>query len=318
MGDSFMLRKCLFFCALLITAFACSRKKTPETVAETTNNPPLNSTPLPKKDSLPVPEFVTLKLKGDVLGIKRFVTEVHNGTLTMTLNGKPDSKKSYSRNEYTEEILALTKGELYPTKFIRSYKIAERTTGVKPSMAASYSGKTVLFEKTFGLYSVLVDKNSLPVEEDQEFRDLLEKSGRNVYSTWLPPNPIRINAPWQLGQSAFEQFSIGMGLGIDKSKSKNSGVLTKLYYKGKTLWGVLEFNFNIVIEGNVRDSGLVASGTDNQTVILDMVVDGSSNEGVVKRKNNGKWEMAGKGLAFTIIYDDEDVETITPVAAGNG
>jgi hypothetical protein len=109
-----------------------------------------------------------------------------------------------------------------------------------------------------------------------------------------------------------------MGLGIDKSKSKNSGVLTKLYYKGKTLWGVLEFNFNIVIEGNVRDSGLVASGTDNQTVILDMVVDGSSNEGVVKRKNNGKWEMAGKGLAFTIIYDDEDVETITPVAAGNG
>src|SRR5579872_1518791 len=242
-----MLRKSLIFCALISIAFGCSKKKPTESSSEP---PPVISNT--NANSTAAPSNYFLKIRDEKVGDKSSVTETKSESTTITLNitglkgTKSDPKKSAEKSEYIEVVHSLNPGEIFPTKFTREYKHAEYKKGDENSKPTSYSGKTVLFEKSFGHYSVLVGKNSLPVDEDQRFRESLEKLDKIKYSEMMPKTPVKLNEPWHLDPILVSRMGKVIGFPSSEGKSQASGTLTNVYTKGGKQWGVIEFKYNYV------------------------------------------------------------------------
>jgi hypothetical protein len=310
-----MLRKCLFFCTILAIAYGCSKKKPTE--PESSPPPPgvtprgATSTPSPA-----IPSTVTIKIREDKVGDKTHVNEESTSTSTFSIsymqNKKSDVKSSSEKSDYIQAIYALKTGEQYPTKFTRDYKAAEFKEGDGPSKPASYVGKLVSFEKSFGHYSVTVNKNSIPSDEDEQFRTTLEKVDRTRRADLMPKGPVQVNVPWPINVVYAEDLGKLQDIDLNKAVSKGTGVLTSVYNKGGKQWGVLEFKLELCFEGG--DFINKISGSFTQTISMELVVDGSANEGVEKKKQTGKYEVQTKNLSLSVVDNFESVETYTPVA----
>ncbi len=316
-----MLRKCMIFCALMTIAYGCSKKK--PTATETPTEPP-SANSNANSNSVAVPSNYFLKIRDEKVGDKSLVTEAKSEltAFTLTIAGlkgtKTDPKKSAEKSEYIEVVHALKPGEIFPTKFTREYKHAEFKKGNEASKPTSYSGKTVSFEKTFGHYSVLVDKNSLPVDEDRRFNEALERLDKIKYSEMVPKTPVRLNEPWYLDSVLVDRMGKVMGFPPSEGKSQASGKLINVYSKAGKQWGVIEFKYDYVIEGNYyldeeQQIGLTVTGNIAQTWTVDIVMDGSSNEAITKRRSYGTVELKGKDIAGTVKIDKDYAETRTPV-----
>jgi hypothetical protein len=215
-------------------------------------------------------------------------------------------------------VHALTPGEIFPTKFTREYKRAEYKKGDEASKPTSYSGKTVSFEKSFGHYSVLVGKNSLPVDEDQRFREALENLDKIKYSEMVPKTQVKLNEPWYLDSALVDRMGKVMGFPPSTGKSQASGKLTNVYSKAGKQWGAIEFRYEYVIEGTYhldekQQIGLAVTGNITQTWTVDIVVDGSTNEAMTKRKSYGTVELKGKDIKGTVTIDMDYTESHAPL-----
>jgi hypothetical protein len=324
-----MLRKCLIFCALMGIVFGCSKKKPtpPDTPAEVPS-PTSNSKP----NSASLPSSFILKIRDEQVGDKSFVTELKGDTTVVAFTAagftkvKPDTTKTVEKSEYIEEVNAQVPGEIFPTKFTRMYKNAEFKKGNESSKPTSYSGKTVSFEKTFGHYSVLLGKNSLPVDEDQRFRESLERLDKIRYSEMVPTTPIALNEPWHLNSVLVDRMGKVMGYPPSAGKSQATGKLTDAYTKVGKLWGRIDFKYEYVIAGIApldEKQGIYVpvTGAIHQDWTVDLVIDGSSNEAITKRKSHGVIEMKGKietpgkdiDLTGTFTIDQDFAETRAPL-----
>jgi len=310
-----MQSKCLVFCALMTIAYGCSKKITTPTEAMTETPTILRSAALPSA--------YFLKIVDEKVGDKSSVTEVKSDStlISLSVTGlramKEEVKESAEKSEYTEEVLALTPGEIFPTKFTREYKHAEYKKGNETSKPTSYSGKTVLFEKTFGHYSVLIGNNSLPVDEDQRFREALERLDKIKYSEMVPKTPVKLNEPWYLDSVLVDRMGKVIGYPPSEGKSRASGKLTEVYSKAGKQWGKIEFTYDYVIAGDYsmdekQQIVVTVTGNITQTWTVDIVMDSSANEAITKRKSYGKVELKSKDIQGTVNINMDYAETRTP------
>jgi hypothetical protein len=309
----------------MIIVFGCSKKKpTPADTPADTPSTISNSSSKPNTAS--IPSNYLLKIRDEKVGDKSSVTELKNDSTVFSfavgkVKGKNiEGEKTTEKNEYIEAVHALSPGEIFPTKFTREYKRAEYKNGNETSKPTSYSGKTVSFEKTFGHYSVLLGKNSLPVDEDQRFRESLERLDKIKYSEMVPTTPVKLNEPWYLSSVLVDRMGKVMGYPPQEGKSQASGKLTDVYNKAGKQWGKLEFKYDYVIAGIAAlDEKLqlfaTVTGSITQVWTVDLVIDGSANEAITKRKSSGTIEFKGKDieLSGTIKLDMDFAETRAPL-----
>lgn len=301
-----MFRKCLVCSALVAIAFGCSKKNTSST--ETPDQTVIS-------DSGPSGPTITLKFREKKVGDKSIVTGTNNQSITNTVTGpqgkKQEAPKTVEKYEYIEVILEMPAGAELPTKFTRHYKIAEQRLGDGPLMKPSYVGKTVLFEKKDGQYTISADGKPLPEEEDKIFHLALNKPSELKESDFAPKKPVAINESWTVDPAVIEKWANSIGFPINRAKSHATSKLAKAYIKDDKQWGVIESKIDFVIEG--EDRGTTAFGSLTLDVTLDMVLDGSSIEKVMNSKRKGR--IAGKNGVFQIdwVVEGDSVETQTPI-----
>lgn len=270
-----MLRTCLLACALTAVAFGCTGKKpTPADSSEDVSNP----------GSEPAAAY-TIKVREEQAGDKFVATETTTSSFTTTrsgLKGKAtDGKKSTEKVEYMETIIEFPNGSDWPTRFTRAYKASEEAPADGPAKSASYVGKTVLYEKKNGAYTITANGQPLPAAEEQPFRSQLERP-RVRDSELVPKAPVKLNEAWALDPVLVRRFAGLLNFPINKEKSQGTGKLIKVYAKAGKQWGVIEHKITLVIENTAP--GVIVSGTVTFSVTTDAVIDGTSSEATTKSK----------------------------------
>jgi hypothetical protein len=198
---------------------------------------------------------------------------------------KEENKKTVVTQKYTETILEREKGKR-PTRLRRVYEKVEIKVG-DAATSPSYQGKTVVIEKRKDdEYHFSIEGGGELTGKDAE---LLEKEFNRkghdpeaLTKLILPDKPIALNETWKIGVKKPLQFLVE--LPFDTDKGQVTGKLVKTYEQNGHLFGVIEYQFDMGVKGEVGPGGkgdlLVLPGSKfGGRAKIDACIDGSAAGG---------------------------------------
>lgn len=265
-------------------------------------------------DAAPVPLKIREEQKGDVTE----VTSVSAGVVEVTQGANRFKVPEDSVDEYTETVLEMPDGAPRPTKLTRVYKKATRFDfGAKGPKPLGHQGKTVTIERRGNAYEFTADGKALDASDAaslmQEFSNPDKSEGK--VQDLLPAAPVKVGQSWTVGPEAAQRFLSGMPFGIDVTKSKLTGTLTRTYTRDGKPWGGLTFDFDLVLDPKAAagPKGGDASGTVKIRALVDAVIDGSAPDGTMKMivKMNATGKEGGKETKM--VGDHSRTRTIKSV-----
>jgi len=209
-----------------------------------------------------------------------------------------DDKKHVEKKEevYTETVLE--KGDKRPNKYKRSYEKAIRTRDGKAE-ALSYEGRTIIFEKKGGKYTVTAEGEK-PISKDdlEELTSTANQSSLGEEELFIPTKPVKVGDTWKMEPKKIAESFPG---GLDAARTSGEVKLTKVYQKEGHPYGILDVTLKLAVP--------VAKGVTFEKepmlvfkVTLDTAIDGSSTSGVLtgtgSLSSKGTVEQGGK--KFTV------------------
>lgn len=193
----------------------------------------------------------TIKIKqGPDVGKAVTVTDTDSKTSSTKVTDadgkvlKDGAKQTEKTDEvYTETVLA--RKDKDATKYKRTYKTATRTRDGKAE-ARSYQGRTVLFEKKDGKFTVTVEGDKPLSKED--LADLTHKADEADSArdeVFLPTKPLKVGGIWKVeGKDIVKAFGKG-GDKFDADHTGAEGKLVKVYKKDGHQFGVMEVRMKL-------------------------------------------------------------------------
>jgi len=254
----------------------------------------------------------TIKLKpapdvGKTITVKDTETVTHSDKVTDPDGNvspiKDGKKHTVTVDEvYTETVLE--NGDKVPNKYKRTYEKATRKVDSKTE-ARSYEGRTLVFEKKDGKYTVTPEGDKPVSKED--LAGLTRKANANSGAqdeVFLPSKPVKVGDSWKIeGKKIVEAFSGDW----DAEKSGGEAKLTKVYQKDGHQFGTIVLM--VKMEPGKLPKGVTFEKPPvmGMKVTLDAAFDGTSAAGVMSvawsTATKGTNEQMGKKFAFESSFE---------------
>jgi hypothetical protein len=199
-------------------------------------------------------DAVTLKVyklkDGDL--IRTTKTEKTKGTVTLVAGGKTQTKDDAGTKNmvYADEIITAGEGDARPVKLKRTYEKYQVTKNGKDESGGPPLNTAILIEKKGDKYQFTVKGNPVEAGLAQQLSAEFDKPGPRAEEVLLPGKPVKPGDTWKV-----DGAKIASGLGaagkavIDTDKTVMNGKLVKTYQKDGKLFGVLEFDGELVVAG---------------------------------------------------------------------
>jgi hypothetical protein len=251
----------------------------------------------------------TIKLKADPdAGNSIFIREAEKNSGTIKVFDAADNLLKEDRpgpmeKAYTLTILERGAGSEMQ-KYLRAYDKATETKGDKTKVF-SYQGRTVVFERKKDKYWVGVVGQ--PPLDPADLEKLIQKAndrGPDMDKVMAPPAPVAVGDSWKPDLKLWAEQSKQFDFELKDSKAEVK--LLKVYTKGKSRFGILEFSMNLAVKGFGpgmppfdRPIPMEMRGT------LDAAIDGSSPAGTLNLtiEMKGKAVLQGKDAKVKIEID---------------
>jgi len=224
------------------------------------------------------------------VGVKSAV-KITDGDGNLLMDVKQD--KSTLR-VYEEKTLEVTEGKR--TKYSRKYEKAKDVDGDESDNKV-YQGRTIIYEKSDGKWSVTAEGK--PELSEDDLKDLSEQVNRSdrPEDALYPKKAVKVGDKWTL--PAKETAKLFETLKMDPDTLKGEGKLVKAHKKGKQQWGTIEYviSFESDLPGLKK-----AKGTMKATI--DQPIDGSSAEskGTFAIKWAGKQSVEQNCMKFNVDF----------------
>lgn len=252
---------------------------------------------------------------GDKTKVTKAGTEaVKYAFVVMGRNQTRDDKKG-TKFVYAEEVVERPAGARRPTKLVRTYETAERTTDGKTEKLP-YDGKKVTIELKGKKYAFTVDGEDIPPAdaEDLEREFNRESEGATRHQDFMPKKPVALNEVWAVDTDiVVKSFEAQAPFRLDKDTTKVTGKLTKVYDKGGTRFGTIELVMTLpvtALKQPGKDLGLKPGSTITAKLDLDVCIDGTKEDGTAVSTMavdiradlpNGTLTISGGNAAKTIV-----------------
>jgi hypothetical protein len=270
-----------------------------------------------KKDpaaDLPGPAY-TLSLRHEQQGDKTLVTQEITRTPVVVVTGaagkSTTGQHEYERFEFTEHVVAMPDGADVPTEFTRAYTTAVYGQSKQYNQKYSIAGKTIAVKKTPTGLSITADGEPLTPAEEGVYRPMLErKEGRIRDEAVLPRKAVKVNETWELDPDTVAAVGEALKLPLRKDQSRGTCKLAGVTEKAGRQWSVVEASIELAVRRPFYDAHLV--GTVTVAITLDVVTDGSANEGTMKTTVRGKLKNEGGRNEAEFDLNTQHVETRAP------
>jgi len=256
-------------------------------------------------------ESYTIKLKesqkGDSFKVKtgenkKQVTKVADGQGNVLNDMAQTEGKSFV---YTTTVIDRPAGKSKPTSFRRTYEKAVITKDGE-KRTSSLEGKTVVFDRKDGKLQVrLEDGSELTPEMLADLGDEAKDSSSDVSDEdFLPKNAVKLNETWTVDSKAIAKKDAEANKIFDMSKAKINGKLVRVYKKGNSQFGVMEFDFHLPVNADLVQEGVkFKSGKLSMKLTMDVCIDGSLMEGTKKGTMDMDIHGGGEqmGIQFSVV-----------------
>ena len=253
----------------------------------------------------------TIKLRQEQAGDKREASVTETSRAEVTLADKTSKQKDEKRFVCIEHIIDMPAKTTKPTKLTREYKTAQKfDEKANAFKATSYEGKTVTIEKKGTAYEFTVEGKKLELPDSVDFNNEFNKGNKDRIEAMLPKKAVKVGESWPIDPEAVK--SLGSEIPFDATKSKMTGKLTGAYTKDGKQWGIIAFDFDLVVASPEKAKQSV-SGTIKINGTLDAVIDGTASEGTMKTTIKMNVISKEGGGELKIVADMTQEKTIKTV-----
>ncbi|MCS6864773.1 MAG: hypothetical protein RMJ56_18255 [Gemmataceae bacterium] len=255
-------------------------------------------------DSDPTATY-TIQLRNPHDGDKTAVTTRETKTFTIEgPNGQTESMTQEKHYEYTQHILTTPSGAKKPSQLTRTYKVAKRTNPTTNQLKTlALEGKTVTIEKKDPYYQYTINGQPIISADSLDLYEEFSNPDQVELDDLIPKTPVTIGQSWPIDPAVEQKiFAIGqktfsdLGLEIDKTSSHFDCCLTRVYTKDGQQYGTMSFAIELGVKIKaVSPNKPGGTGTMKVNATMDVVIDGSSSDGVMKMTIQSHIQVSERG-----------------------
>jgi hypothetical protein len=236
-------------------------------------------------------EKYTLKLK-EVGPGNSYVFKGSESTKSVTKiddgQGKIDSETKENKGKsfiYTVSASKSGADEKAAMVLRRSYDKAVTTMNDEVTILP-LEGKTVLIEKKGDKYLFRFENGEpVPADQAEDLERSYNRGGGFADRDFLPKQPVRLNESWSVDVALYMKGAEGNAAMIyDVPAAKFTAKLTRVYQKGKSQFGIIEFQLDLPVKAGfeVEKGYTLQEGRAVMKGTYDGCIDGSLFAGTVK------------------------------------